>query len=215
MWKRVRRAFATDARPWFAALFLLVIALNAAIFPKIDSLTQTQRSRALSSADTGEFLDLAFSNGHSRTRFELYYVVGEIAPGAEVVLADSAWDARATHAPYLHYLGDVSRVEVDAPVSAPSREGLERAQAAVVAAGDGGTGGPPWRIALDAPALADAELAAPGAMLDALRRGVGPAALDGDGLTLVVFERPVFDDPDHETEVWVVDRDVLAPEAAP
>jgi hypothetical protein len=212
MWSRLRREFRNDARAWFAAIFLLVIAVNIAVFPKIETLTEAQRSKAFSRADTGEFLELAFGSAHSRTRFDLYYVVGELAPGAVVSLDTSAWSRRAIHVPYLHYLGEVNRVESEQPVSVPLPDDLAAEFAPfVVASSDGGSGGPAWRLALASIESQSSDVPDPEAMVRALLDGWAHEAPEA-ALSLVVTEVPASSgqgDEYDEYVVWVIDAALL------
>lgn len=132
----------------FAIALVGVILVNTAVFPKIEQLTQTQRSKALSVASTGDFFDLAFKSGHSRSRFDLYYTFGELAPGSTVVIAGTATERRLVHTPFLYSAGKAASVQVvpESPLAAATDfdpTGF------VVAEGPGGSGGPPWKIAMD------------------------------------------------------------------
>jgi hypothetical protein len=132
----------------FAAVLVAVIAVNTAVFPKIDQLTETQRSKALSIAPTGDFFELAFTSEHSRSRVDLYYALGELAPGSSVVIAGPASEQRLVHTPFLYSLGAADAVEVmpDSPLGAAA---TFDATEFVVAAGKGGSAGVPWTIAMD------------------------------------------------------------------
>ncbi len=136
------------ARLFFAAALVLVIGVNTAVFPKIEQLTETQRSKALSIASTGDFFTLAFTSGHSRSRFDLYYTLGELAPGSSVIITGTAAEQRLVHTPFLYSAGAADAVKVlpDSPLAAAA--GFDPS-GFVVAEGPGGSGGPPWTIAMD------------------------------------------------------------------
>ncbi len=187
----------TRPQVWLAVILASVVALNTFAFVKIDDLTSTQRHKALSRADTSELMDLADSSTHSRTRFDLYVTMGELRPGATLVLSDASFERREVYLPFFLSVGDAAEVVAAAdyddgglPAFADDAAASDFALAngTTLASGDGGSGGPPWRI-------------------------VEPESSSGDpesAHTFMVLERPIPAGQSFDYEVLVVDVAVFA-----
>ncbi len=135
-------------RGWFALLLSAVIAVNAGTFWKIEQITSTQRHGALSRADTADFIGEVFTSNHSRSRFDLYAVLGRFAPESSYVLVGLNEDSARLTSFSLFSLSAASGVtRRDVAVAGFEPESVPGA--VVVATGHGGSGGPPWSILVD------------------------------------------------------------------
>lgn len=185
----------TRPQAWVVALLVGVVALNTYAFVKIDELTVTQRTKALSRAATSDLMDLAASSTHSRTRFDLYVAMGDLYPDATVVLSETTYERREVYLPFFLSLGDAAEVLApsetqEAPLGLTddaTAADVAIASGATVATGDGGSGGPPWRIVV-------------------AERDTGESTNER---TFVVLERPIATSGSFDYEVLVVEVSLL------